>query len=218
MSMSLKHSRVPVLLTPSELQMKILNHICSTSEATYRSLIQVLKRDRVTILQSLKSLVKYRYVEQRKINPQYEKSKIIFMPTFKGFGEAWLESSIQSKDIVNTKRTDEIVEYVQFIDSTFLPSQHTEMLQFLFSKLSKGYSTDYEPDTNNKRNLIKDSFRKGLLALIQSTEYNIDFLSKRETRIWLNKLYSSRELKEIKEHYMKIRDNISMTIERFPTQ
>jgi hypothetical protein len=215
--MSPKHTMVPVLLTPSKLQIKILNHICSTSEATYRSLVQVLKRDRVTVLQSLKSLVKYRYVEQRKINPQYEKSKVIFIPTFKGFGEAWLESSIHSKDIVNTKRTDEIVEYVQFIDSTFLSSQHREMLQFLLSKLAKGYSTDYDPDTNDKRNLIKDSFQKGLLALIQSTEYNIDFLSKRETRIWLNKLYSSRELKEIKEHFIKIRDNISITIERFPT-
>lgn len=209
---------VPVILTPSKLQIKILNHICSTSEATYWSLIQALKRDRVTILQSLKSLVKYRYVEQRKVNPQYEKSKVIFIPTFKGFGEAWLESSIKSKDIVNTRRTDEIVEYVQFIDSTFLLSQHKEMLQLLFSKLAKGYSTDFEPDTNDKRNLIKNSFQSGLLASIQSTDYNIDFLSKRETRIWLNKLYSSSELKEIKEHFMKIRDNISVTIERFPTQ
>jgi hypothetical protein len=209
---------VPVILTLSELQLKILNHICSTSEATYRSLIQVLKRDRVTVLQSMKSLVKNRYVEQRKINPQYEKSKVVFIPTFKGFCEAWLESRIKTGDIVNTRRTDEIVEYVQYIDSTFLPSKHKEMLQLLFSKLAKGYSTDYEPDTNDKKNLIKNSFQSGLLALIQSADYNIDFLSKRETGIWLNKLYSPSELKEIKEHFMKIRDNISMTIERFPTQ
>lgn len=209
---------IPVLITLSDLQKKILNHICSTHEATYRSLVQALKKDRVTILQSLKSLVIYRYVEQRKMNPQYEKSKVIFVPTFKGFGESWLESSINSKDIVNTRRNDEITEYVQFIDNTFTPLEHKEMLQLLFSRLAKGYLTDYETDANEEKNLIKQAFRSGLLELVQSRDYNIDFLSKNETGIWLNKLYSSKELKEIRDHFIKIRDNLSMTIERFPIQ
>jgi len=180
--------------------------------------VQALKKDRVTILQSLKSLVIYRYVEQRKMNPQYEKSKVIFVPTFKGFGESWLESSINSKDIVNTRRNDEITEYVQFIDNTFTPLEHKEMLQLLFSRLAKGYLTDYETDANEEKNLIKQAFRSGLLELVQSRDYNIDFLSKNETGIWLNKLYSSKELKEIRDHFIKIRDNLSMTIERFPIQ
>ena len=209
---------IPVLITLSDLQKKILNHICSTHEATYRSLVQALKKDRVTILQSLKSLVRYRYVEQRKMNPQYEKSKVIFVPTFKGFGKSWLDSSISIKDIVNTRRNDEITEYVQFIDNTFTPLQHKEMLQLLFSELAKGYLTDYETDANEEKNLIKQAFRSGLLELVQSRDYNIDFLSKNETGIWLNKLYSSKELKEIRDHFIKIRDNLSMTIERFPIQ
>ena len=131
---------VPCFLALSPLQKEILKHVCTVPEATYSTLTQGLDGDRVTILQSLKSLVKYRYIEQKRLSPEHEKSKLIFIPTFKGFSEVW--PSVNAKDITNTRKDNEITRYVKFVDQVFSSSQQIEMLRFLFDRLADGYLTD----------------------------------------------------------------------------
>jgi hypothetical protein len=189
--------------------------VCTVPEATYSTLTQGLDRDRVTILQSLKSLVKYRYIEQKKLSPEHEKSKLIFIPTFKGFSEVW--PSVNAKDITNTRKDNEITRYVKFVDQVFSSSQQIEMLQFLFDRLADDYLTDYAEANNSQKNIIKESFRTGIFGLIQ-TEENMDsqFLSDPRTVEWLKKFYSSKELQELKNHFKRRRDNLIKIIESFP--
>ena len=52
--------------------------------ANYKTLIEDIGKDRITIMQSLNSLVEWRYIDKIKINPDFEKSKLIFSLTSKG--------------------------------------------------------------------------------------------------------------------------------------
>src|SRR4051812_1686083 len=68
----------------TELQEKILRHICKTRDADYKTISKETDRDRITILQSLQPLMKHHYVYKQKIDPNRIKSKLIFKPTDKG--------------------------------------------------------------------------------------------------------------------------------------
>src|SRR5215210_5102416 len=68
----------------SELQEKILKHICITANADYKTISKETDRDRITILQSLKPLIRHRYIRPVKLNPKQAKSKLTFKPTDKG--------------------------------------------------------------------------------------------------------------------------------------
>src|SRR4051794_30833662 len=101
-------SRIPVVTSFfSELQQKILKHIGTTNKASYRTLIKEIGRDRITILQSVESLIEhYHYIEKRKINPKYQKSRLIFMLTHKGIAAAWLRGLINADDIIKNLNRD----------------------------------------------------------------------------------------------------------------
>lgn len=74
----------PEDMLTSDLQEKILVHVCTTTNADYKTISKETDRDRITILQSLQGLFRRHYVDKKKILPQYEKSKLIFSPTPKG--------------------------------------------------------------------------------------------------------------------------------------
>lgn len=68
----------------TQLQMNILNRVCRTKAADYNSLTEGTKRNRVTILQSIQSLIKRRLINEERQNPHHSKSKRIFKPTDRG--------------------------------------------------------------------------------------------------------------------------------------
>jgi hypothetical protein len=74
----------PEDMLTSDLQERILLHVCTTTNADYKTISKETDRDRITILQSLQGLFRRHYVEKKKVLPQYEKSKLIFLPTPKG--------------------------------------------------------------------------------------------------------------------------------------
>ena len=80
----------------SELQENILRNICNNSKSDYSSLSQSLGKDRITILQSIKSLIKNAFVVEENISPHHKKSKRIFQPTVQGicYSIAYLDASI----------------------------------------------------------------------------------------------------------------------------
>jgi len=209
--------RIPVILSSLfPLQKKILQHICSVNNATYKTLMQYTDRDRITILQSIKPLIKYRYIEEKRLNPEVEKSKLIFSSTSKGFSYAWALGLVNTKDITKIKKDDTIIDYVKFIGEVFTPLQHKEMLGLLFTELANG-SLDYEENNEDrKKDLIKESFRSALFALIQKENYDSHFLSDNRTVEWLRKLYSIEELKMMKRHFIQIKNNLDDTIKRLP--
>src|SRR5919202_645473 len=107
-----KVMRVPILLVLTDLQANILRHVCNTNNATYKTLMEKIHKDRITILQSLESLIKYRYIEKKKVNPNHEKSKLVFIPTHKGISYAWFNlKDIDIKKIIKVNADDVITQY-----------------------------------------------------------------------------------------------------------
>jgi hypothetical protein len=68
----------------TELQSKILFHICVTKDANYKSIMNTTKKKRITALQSLKILIERHLIYQEKVNPRYKKSKLTFRATDRG--------------------------------------------------------------------------------------------------------------------------------------
>ena len=75
---------------------------------------------------------------------------------------------------------------------------------------------DYEEGHDKKKNLIKEYFCKGLLELVQQENYGVQNLFNNKIIEWLKKLYTLKELKEFKKLFVRARDNLTLTIEKFP--
>jgi hypothetical protein len=208
--------QIPILLSPSDLQGKILSHICTRKNASYASLIKDIKKDRITILQSIESLIKYHYIEKEKIHPEREKSKLIFIPTLRGKARAWSYFGLNVKDMVKTKKEDLITNYIEFIKDVFPSGQHKPVLSLLFSIIERDYLNIEEEGFDTKKRLIKEAFVKGLFELVQEEDYYPAKLFNNKTTEWLTKLYSVQELSELKELFIRTKKNLAITVEKFP--
>jgi len=68
----------------SNLQENILKNIILTEQPNFTTISTELKKNRLTISQSIDSLLKKQCITKEPINPLKEKSKLIFRPTIKG--------------------------------------------------------------------------------------------------------------------------------------
>ena len=64
--------------------------------------------------------------------------------------------------------------------------------------------------------MIKEAFVKGLIELVQEEEFNALKLFNNKSLHWSTKLYSPRELSDFKELFVHTKNNIAITVERFP--
>jgi hypothetical protein len=199
------------------LQGKILQHLCTTANANYKTLTKEIGRDRITILQSIESLIKYHYVEKERNNPQKEKSKLTFLPTFKGIACLWLAFQFDLKEMIKLKKQDDkIIMYLEFVKDLFKGESHQRpMLMWLFSHIELMYMRLEREDTG-KRKLIKESFTMGILELVRRGDYDATRLFNEKGVQWLTKLYSKEELNEFKELFVRIKQNLTAVIERLP--
>ena len=93
-------SKIPVVISFfTDLQKKIVRHVGTNNKASYKTLIKDIGKDRITIMQCLNSLIEWRYIDKKKINPDFEKSKLIFSLTSKGIAAAWLRRVISLDEI-----------------------------------------------------------------------------------------------------------------------
>ncbi len=197
------------------LQGKILRHLCTTANANYKTLTKEIGRDRITILQSIESLIKYSYVEKERDNPQKEKSKLTFLPTLKGVAGLWLEFRFDLKKMIKLKKEDEITMYLEFVKDIFKYGHQKPMLSRLFNDIKYNYM-NLEKGYASKRKLIKSSFAKGILELVQRSDYDATTLFNEKGVERLIKLYSKEELNEFKELFIRTKQNLTTVIGRFP--
>ena len=196
------------------LQGKILRHLCTTANANYKTLTKEIGRDRITILQSIESLIKYRYVEKERDNPQKEKSKLTFLPTLKGVAGLWQEFPFDLKQMIKLKKEDEITRYLEFVRDIFKLEEHQRPMLSLFDDIKYNYM-NLEKGYASKRKLIKDSFAEGILELAQRRDYDATKLFNEKGVERLKKLYSKEELNEFKELFVRTKQNLTTVIGRF---
>jgi hypothetical protein len=111
----------------TDLQKEILKHVCMRRNADYKTLSKATDRDRITLLQSLKSLMKHHLVYSEKDNPNWVKSKLIFNPTYKGKIYASTSLGIDDDAIRNAQSDDnERRKYDEFIKQVPNPAERKE--------------------------------------------------------------------------------------------
>jgi predicted transcriptional regulator len=102
----------------TELQEKILEHVCKTKNADYKTISKATDRDRITILQSLQPLMKGHYVSKEKVVPHHEKSKLIFESTQKGMIYSLAFLNVKVDDVIKSYQDIcQITSYTEFIKS-----------------------------------------------------------------------------------------------------
>ena len=62
----------------SELQWKILIHICKTKDADFKSICKETHRNRTTIIQSIGPMIRRGLIEKIKVDPLLVKSRVIY--------------------------------------------------------------------------------------------------------------------------------------------
>ena len=204
-----------VFIIPTELQGKILRHICTTTDANYETLTKETGRTRITIHQSIESLIRNRYVKKERDNPQKEKSKLTFLPTLKGVACFWKYFPFNLKEMIEIKEEDEVTTYLEFVKDVFKFEHQRPMLSRLFDNIEYNYYIFKKEDAERKR-LLKESFTMGILELTQRRDYDVTKLFNKKGVQWLTKLYSNEELNEFKELFGRTKQNLTTVIERFP--
>ena len=221
MVLSIQHMYPDYIL--SSLQDKILRIVCTTRDATYSTLIQETKRDRTTVLQSVESLIKHGFIEKQKVNPEYEKSKLIFKATPTGKQIAWEYLQMDLEDIMKLEDDPLIANYLEFIKDISDPVQRKALLLPLSDLLksprawiSESRIADNEEIRGIRREIIRDSFKESLLELVQNKNYEAKDLFNAERIKWFTKIFTSKEIKEIREYIRLVAYKANLTIEKFP--
>jgi hypothetical protein len=209
--------KIPVVIGFfTDLQTKIVRHVGTNNNASYTTLIEDIGKDRITIMQCLNSLIEWRYINKKKINPEYEKSKLIFSLTSKGIAAAWLRGVISLDDIAkNFSGKGKINEYIKFIQQSFSSSNRNLMIEPLFLKLDKTYA-GYLPGSDEENNTVKDCFLKGTVKLCFNDTLNPVGLNHDKVVEGVRKLFSDAELDDIKKYLSNGRDNVNLIIKKLP--
>ena len=209
-------SKIAVVISRfTDLQAKIIKHVGTNNNASYKTLIENIGKDRITIMQCLNSLIEWRYINKKKINPDFEKSKLIFSLTSKGIATAWLRGVISLDDIAKISGKGKITAYIKFIHQTFNSSNRNRMIEPLFIKLDKTYA-GYESGSDQENNVVRDCFLKGIIDLCFDGSFSLDRLNWNRGIDGLKKIFSDTELKKIKEYLAYGRDNLNTTIKKLP--
>lgn len=203
----------------SDLQKNILSIICKMKDPpTYNILIQQLNRDRITILNSCESLIKSEIIIKEKINPEYEKSKIIFKPTMKGeivylFGKF-------SNNIFNIRQLKEIERYYylsQFIKEITNYDYQFSLLSRIYYNLvrSKININNSEGYTFTESEAITNGFKEALLYSMENSDYNPKIIFNIHSNKFLEKIFE-KEWNHLKEKLRMTNKNLDKTLQQLP--
>ena len=162
----------------TNLQNQILVHICKTKDADYKTISKETDRDRITILQSLQSLMKRHLVNKEKVEPDKQKSKLIFKPTLEGmaYSIAFLDTAYDNVLKAHSEAV-RLTTYYEFVKDISYPIQRNRILQHITRKLVENNLFDDKGEiiaSNARRNdIFKESFRSGLLELTTKEDYDV---------------------------------------------
>ncbi len=209
---------LPIIISSfTELQQKILSHVGATYRASYNTLREDLDKDRITILQSVESLIKNQYVAKVKVFPDQPKSPLVFILTHKGIAAAWLRGFLGTEDIVKNLEygdDDNITKYIKMVNYIFPPSQHKQMLEPIFTKLEWSHHGFEQEEKSH--DLINESFLTGILKLAFENNHDPSTLFSKTNVARLKWLFQQEDLKRLREKLKVGRNNTTLTIKKFP--
>jgi hypothetical protein len=202
----------------SLLQEKILKIVCTRRNVDYALLMEEIKRDRITIMQSVDSLAKHKYVKKDKINPEYEKSKLIIRPTFSGKHHAWRFLGVDLEDILRIEDNEQISAYLEFIKDIHDASQRQNLIRPLeaFITLIEAWTSEGKLEPSQSKEILKQGLKNGISELAKDRNYNETELLNKRSNEWLKKLFSSQERRDLQHFIVYTGDKLVSTAKRFP--
>ena len=207
----------------SKLQENILKHIILTEQPNFTTISTELKRNRLTIRQSIDSLSKNENITIESLNPAKKKSKKIFKPTIKGLAIGLGYLDIKFEQIKNnSEKVTNMHTYQEFKDK-----MGAEKLNYFLKSCSKGL-LDYELIDNDLNQIMSDSysFVKFLLRILSlDILRNKDFDIENLFLLYPNENFYKENVRDMiplqilklqKKILVKIRDNLQKTINLLP--
>lgn len=187
-------------------------------KVTYKTLIEETQRDRITVLQSIESLIHQGYVQKHKINPEYKRGKLTFRPTLIAKHLAWTNLGVNIEDILKIEGDQDISNYFELIKDVSDPLQRQKFVEPL-SSLITSYGTwedNGKIDPKLKKDAIREGFHNGIAELAQGSRGDADRFINQRTIEWLRKLFSTAERKEFKNLFEIIGKNLIKTSKKIP--
>jgi hypothetical protein len=179
-------------------------------------------RDRVTVAQSVNSLVYDHYVTKDKINPEYEKSKVVIRPTFLGKHCCVDFLKVNLEDILKAEDNEQISAFLAFIKDSH-PYQREKLIKplkelYFVLHASSGLLINNMPIGKDEtiKDELKRALKTGISELVQDEDYDAKKLLNKRSIESLKKAFSSSEIKELRQSLRQMKKNIIATADRFP--
>jgi len=202
----------------SALQENILRMVCTRDNVTYKMLIEETHRDRITILQSVNSLIKQNYITKQKEHPEHEKSKLTFKPTHSGKQVAVFRMKVSLEEILIAEKDKDISSYFNVIKDITDATQRDLFVLPLERLLTLPITIDTEIRRRQiRKNILKEALKKGLQEAVQNQDYNASSLVNERSLRRLKELLSPTEIRHLKNSLSITRNNLTETIEKLPS-
>jgi hypothetical protein len=191
--------------------------MCVRSDAAYKTLSKATDRDRITLLQSLQSLMRHRLVYSEKDNPNLAKSKLIFKPTHKGLAYASTFLEMDLDHIRNAQfDDDERRKYRDFIKQVANPLERKRNERLVMKDLLVENLFQADGNIQDIDKFLNQLARVRLLKFAKSKSFDFNELFGTTGARALKAISTPSELKEFKELLSQLRKNLDSTIKSLP--
>jgi DNA-binding PadR family transcriptional regulator len=197
----------------TDLQKRILKHVCMRKNADYKTLSKATDRDRITLLQSLQSLIKHRLVEKENTSVDRRRIKLIFKPTDKGKIYASTSLGIDDDAIRNAQSDDnERMRYDEFIEQVPNPAERKRNDKRVKEDLLQENLFQDDGNIPDMDKLLNQLLRVRLLKFVKSRNFDINELFTPVGTNTLKAISAPGEIKEFKKLLILLRKNLDSTI------
>jgi predicted transcriptional regulator len=200
----------------SDLQKEILKHVCMRKNADYKTLSKATDSDRITLLQSLQSLINHRLVKKQNTSAD-RRIKLVFKPTPRGRAYASTMLKMDLDDIRSAQSDDnERRRYDEFIKQVPNPSERKRNERRVMGDLLQENLFDENGNIPDIDKLLNQLLRTRLLKFIRIKNFDLnELLGTRGTKE-LKEISTKSELKEFKKLLTSLRDNLDSSIKCLP--
>ena len=201
----------------TELQDGILSHVCKKKNTDYSSLIEKLGKNRITILQSINSLIKRGFVSGEKINSSQSKSKLIFWPTEKGicYSVAFLNLNVDDA-IKLFGEEGELAKYRELIDTVGDYDSRAELMKnsCKFMLELNLFTNEGKSRVVDRKQLFQIGFVNALTSLTSDGKFEPREFFSNQTVDSLKKVLTESEIKEVSKYLSDLKDNINIIMNK----
>lgn len=184
-----------------------------TKHADYHTLSKVTDRDRITILQSIKSLIDHGYIKKEKEKSDQARSKLRFLPTEKGKAYVVTFSKANLDRIQRTHLpTDALLLYDQRMSNIGDVDARKKNEEGVYRVCLLNNLFDEDGSFPDQKRIVNIQFRIMLLQFAHSKRFDLEKLFDPVDIEEYNKMYDRAEREDLIKIFEKLRDNLDASI------